>query len=135
MTEEADIPFDRMVKIYRKIKARIDLLTQEYDTEVELLKGQQEQLKLAIKDQMKVLGLTSMRTEFGLVSMVIKTRYNTQDWDSFKTFIVEHEVVDLLEKRISQGNMATFLKENPGIVPPGLNSFTEFEIRITKPTH
>jgi hypothetical protein len=135
MTEEADIPFDRMVKIYRKIKARIDLLTQEYDTEVELLKGQQEQLKLAIKDQMKVLGLTSMRTEFGLVSMVIKTRYNTQDWDSFKTFIVEHEVVDLLEKRISQGNMATFLKENPGIVPPGLNSFTEFEIRITKPTN
>lgn len=135
MTEEADIPFDRMVKIYRKIKARIDLLTQEYDTEVEQLKGQQEQLKLAIKDQMKVLGLTSMRTEFGLVSMVIKTRYNTQDWDSFKTFIVEHEVVDLLEKRISQGNMATFLKENPGIVPPGLNSFTEFEIRITKPTN
>ena len=135
MTEEADIPFDRMVKIYRQIKARIDLLTQEYDTEVELLKGQQEQLKLAIKDQMKVLGLTSMRTEFGLVSMVIKTRYNTQDWDSFKTFIVEHEVVDLLEKRISQGNMATFLKENPGIVPPGLNSFTEFEIRITKPTN
>jgi hypothetical protein len=31
--------------------------------------------------------------------------------------------------------MATFLKENPGIVPPGLNSFTEFEIRITKPTN
>jgi hypothetical protein len=31
---------------------------------------------------------------------VTKTRYSTQDWDSFKKFILEHEVVDLLEKRI-----------------------------------
>ena len=46
----------------------------------------------------------------------------------------EHSAVDLLEKRVAQTNMAQFLEENPGVVPPGLNSVTEFEIRITKPT-
>jgi hypothetical protein len=132
MSEEA-IPIDKLTKIYRKIKAQIDQLTQEYDTQVEVLKASQDEIKFAIKDQMKALGVSSVKTEFGTVSMANKTRYSTQDWDSFKTFIVEHDVVDLLEKRIAQTNMAKFLEDNPGVVPPGLNAFSDFEIRITKP--
>ena len=132
MSEEA-IPIDKLTKIYRKIKAQIEQLTQEYDTRVEVLKASQDEIKFAIKDQMKALGVSSVKTEFGTVSMANKTRYSTQDWDSFKTFIVEHDVVDLLEKRIAQTNMAKFLEDNPGVVPPGLNAFSDFEIRITKP--
>lgn len=132
--EDTDIPLDKLVKIYRKIKMEIDTMTQEYDTKLEVLKAQQDEIKFAIKDQMKALGVTSVKSPFGTVSMMLKTRYNTQDWSSFKEFILEHSMVDLLEKRIAQTNMATFLAENPGVVPPGLNSVTEFEIRITKPT-
>ena len=109
-------------------------MTQEYDTEIETLKAQQDEVRFAMKDQMKSMGVKSVQTSFGTVSMVTKTRYNTQDWDSFKKFILEHEVVDLLEKRIAQTNMARYLEENPGSLPPGLNSVTEFEIRVTKPT-
>jgi len=132
VSEEA-IPIDKLTKIYRKIKAQIDQLTQEYDTRVEVLKASQDEIKFAIKDQMKALGVSSVKTEFGTVSMANKTRYSTQDWDSFKQFIVAHDVVDLLEKRIAQLNMAKFLEDNPGVVPPGLNAFSDFEIRITKP--
>ena len=132
--EDTNIPLDKLVKIYRKIKTEIDTMTQEYDTKLEVLKGQQDEIKFAIKDQMRALGVTSIKSPFGTVSMMLKTRYNTQDWSSFKDFILEHSMVDLLEKRIAQTNMATFLAENPGVVPPGLNSVTEFEIRITKPT-
>ena len=132
MSEEA-IPIDKLTKIYRKIKAQIDQLTQEYDTQVEVLKASQDEIKFAIKDQMKALGVSSVKTEFGTVSMANKTRYSTQDWDSLKQFIVAHDVVDLLEKRIAQLNMAKFLEDNPGVVPPGLNAFSDFEIRITKP--
>jgi hypothetical protein len=39
-----------------------------------------------------------------------------------------------LEKRIAQTNMAQFLEENPGVVPPGLNSMTEYAISVRKPT-
>ncbi len=128
------IPMDKLARIYRKIKSEIDRLTQEYDTKLEELKAQQDEVRFAMKDQMKALGVKSVNTTFGTVSMVTKTRYNTQDWDSFKKFILEHDVVDLLEKRIAQTNMARFLEENPGLVPPGLNSTTEFEIRVTKPS-
>ena len=132
--EDTNIPLDKLVKIYRKIKMEIDTLTQEYDTKIEVLKGQQDEVKFEIKDQMKALGVSSVKSPFGTVSMILKTRYNTNDWSSFKDFILEHSAVDLLEKRVAQTNMAQFLEENPGVVPPGLNSVTEFEIRITKPT-
>lgn len=132
--EDTNIPLDKLVKIYRKIKMEIDTLTQEYDTKIEVLKSQQDEIKFEIKDQMKALGVTSVKSPFGTVSMMLKTRYNTNDWSSFKDFILEHSAVDLLEKRVAQTNMAQFLEENPGVVPPGLNSVTEFEIRITKPT-
>ena len=128
------VPMDKLARVYRKIKAEIDALTKDYETKVELLKEKQDTLKFAMKDQMKALGVKSVQTEFGTVSMINKTRYSTQDWDSFKKFIIEHEVVDLLEKRIAQTNMSIFLEENPGLVPAGLNSMTEYAISVRKPT-
>lgn len=133
MSEEA-IPLDKLVKVYRKIKLEIDTLTQEYDTKVETLKAAQDEIKFEIKDRMKALGVTSVKSPYGTVSMRTSTQYSTNDWASFKEFVLEHGAVDLLFKRIAQSNMAQFLEENPGVVPPGLNSHTEFNIVITKPT-
>ena len=128
------VPLDKLAKIYRKLRSKIADLTQEYDTQVEVLKAQQDEIKNAIKEQMKAMGVTSVRTTEGTAVMSVKTRYYTQDWDSFKKFMIEHEAVDLLEKRIAQLNMAQFLEENPGVVPPGLNSTSEFDISVRKPT-
>jgi hypothetical protein len=122
------IPLDKLVAIHAKIKAKMEAL----DSQLAELDETRTQVRLAIKDQMKALGLTSVHTSTGTVSLMKKTRYNTQDWDSFKAFVLEHQVVDLLEKRIAQTNMAQFLEENPGVLPPGLNSVTEFDIRVTK---
>ena len=134
-TESETIPLDRLAKIYRKIRAEITTLTQEYDGKVETLKAQQEEIKNAMKDMMKAMGVTSVRTAQGTVVLSVSTRYSTQDWDSFKKFVVEHDAVDLLEKRIAQGNMNQFLEENPGLVPPGLNSSSEYSISVRKPTN
>ncbi len=129
MTDDVEgLTLDKLVKIHGKIKARIEAL----DAEVAALDEQRTEVRLAIKDLMKAQGLKTVNTTSGTVSLVTKTRYNTQDWDSFKTFVLEHQVVDLLEKRIAQTNMATFLEENPGVVPPGLNSVTEYDVRVTK---
>ena len=128
------VPLDKLAKIYRKLRSKIADLTQEYDTQVEILKAQQEEIKNAMKDQMKAIGVTSVRTTEGTVVLSVKTRYSTQDWDEFKKFVIAHEAIELLEKRIAQSNMAQFLEENPGVVPPGLNSTSEFDISVRKPT-
>jgi hypothetical protein len=128
MTEEA-LPLDKLARIYVKMRSAI----QELDKQIETIKEQQQEVKNAMKDQMMALGTKSARTEFGTISLKEKTRFYTQDWDSFKKFVVEHDAVDLLEKRIAQTNMQTFLEENPDLHPPGLSSTSEFDISVTKP--
>lgn len=125
MSDEINI--DKLVSIHAKIKNKIAAL----DAEVAKLEEQRTEVRIAIKDMMKEQNLQTVRTGSGLVTMMTKTRYSTNDWDSFKKFILEHQIPELLEQRIAQGNMATFLEENPGVVPPGLNSNTEFDIRVT----
>jgi hypothetical protein len=131
---EQTIPLDKLAKVYRKMRDQISELTKEYDTQVELLKAQQDEIKNAMKEQMQALGVTSVRTDQGTVVLSVKTRYSTADWDAFKKFVIEHEALDLFEKRIAQTNMKQFLDENPGIVPPGLNSNSEYDVSVRKPT-
>lgn len=127
---EDQVPVDKLVRIYMKMRAAI----QDLDAQIEAIKEQQQAVKNEIKDRMRDTGVKSLRTDHGTVSLMEKTRYYTNDWDSFKKFMVEQDALDLLEKRIAQGNMKLFLEENPGVVPPGLNSDTEFEISVRKPS-
>lgn len=128
-----EIPMDRLAKVYIKIRTRIAELTRDYESQVEALKAQQTQVADNMKDQLREVGALSAKTEFGTVSLVTSTRYFAQDWDAMKTFIMEHDAIDLLEKRVAQGNMKKFLEANPGVVPAGLNTVSEIEIRVTKP--
>lgn len=128
-TQEADaVPLDKLVRIYMKMRAKLS----ELDGQIEALKEQQQLIKTEIKDRLRSVGAKSMKTEHGTVSLTEKTRYYTQDWDSFKRFVIENDAVDLLEKRIAQTNMKLFLQENPTMVPPGLNSDTEIDVSIRK---
>jgi len=132
--EIASVPMDKLAKVYRKMATKIQQLTREYETEVEAIKAQQEVVKIALKDQMLKLGAKSVRTDQGTVVLSTTTNYNTQDWDSFKEFMKQYDALDLVQQRISQLNMKRFLEENPGVVPPGLNSMTEYGISVRKPT-
>lgn len=126
--DQEDVPLDKLVRIYMKMRTKLS----ELDAEVEGIKEQQQLIKNEIKDRMRSVGAKSMKTEYGTVSLTEKTRYYTQDWDSFKRFVIENDAVDLLEKRIAQTNMKLFLQENPTLVPPGLNSDTEIDVSIRK---
>ncbi len=134
MTTEEVVPMDLLAKVYLKMRNKISALTQAYEAEVDVLKEQQGTIASAMREQMKALGSKSVRTEYGTVMMKLTTRYETYDWDAFKQFVLEHKALELVERRIAQKNMAIFLAENPGVVPPGLNSDAAYEISVRKPT-
>jgi|TARA_R110000868_G_scaffold67833_2_gene200915 flagellar biosynthesis GTPase FlhF len=133
--ENEVIPLDKLARVYRKIYTKVQDLTKEYESQVEELKAKQDEIKNAMKDQMMALGTSSVRTDEGTIILSQKTRYYTNDWDSFKQFVIEHDALDLFEKRIAQKNMSMFLEENPGSVPAGLNSMSEYAVTVRKPTN
>ena len=128
--EQEVIPLDKLARVYRKIYVKAQALARE----LEALEDKKDLIKNAMKDQMRELGLESVRTEGGTILLSKKKRYYTDDWDSFKTFMLDNDALDLVEKRISQSNMAMFLEDNPGKVPAGLNSITEVSVTVRKPT-
>ena len=81
------IPMNRLARVYLKIRTRIQELTKQYESEVEDLKAQQDEVKAAMKDQLMALGSKSVKTDQGTVILMTKTRYFTQDWDAFKIFM------------------------------------------------
>ena len=87
-----------------------------------------------MKDMMLAEKANSVRTASGTVTLLTKTRYQAQDWDAMYTFIVENNAPHVLEKRISQGAMATFLEANPEKRPIGLVSDTDYQISVRRPS-
>jgi hypothetical protein len=47
-------------------------------------------------------------------------------------FIREHDAIDLLEQRIHQTNMRTFLSEHPNLIPEGLNVDSKYTITVRR---
>ena len=130
MDNNETVSIDTLCKIYMKMRTKIS----ELNSEIAKIEEQKEQVAMAMRDQLKSLGIQSVRTDHGTVSLVKKTAYYTQDWDSFKQFVLENQAVDLLERRIAQTNMTQFLEENPGLVPPGLNADQKYDVSVRKPT-
>jgi len=61
-----------------------------------------------------------------------KTKYWTSDWERMYEFILEHDIPELLDKRLNQTNLKQFLEENPDEMPKGLNIDNEFVISVRK---
>jgi hypothetical protein len=133
--EAAEIPLDRLAKLYIKMRDKGQELTRIYENEYETIKLQMATVAGAMKDQIRALGpeIKSVKTEHGTIMLTTSTRYYADDWDAFGKYVIEQGDIGLLEKRVAQGNMKQFLADNPDAAPPGLNSVSEISVSVRKP--
>lgn len=129
---ESTISVERLTRAYLKIRDKRAELKAKYDEEETALSKQLDKVKSALLDYCKEQNVESVRTSAGIFYRTVKTRYWTNDWESFHKFVVDMEAPELLEKRINQTNMKAFLEDNPESVPPGLNTDSEYVISVRK---
>jgi len=131
MTEETaitPIPAEKLVRVYLKMKtAKVDL-----EAQVKKIDTQMDQVKAALLAYCKDQSVESVRTTEGLFYRSIKKRYTTNNWEAMGKFVLEHQVPELYEKRLHQGNIQQFLEEHPDLLPPGLNVDSEYTITVRK---
>ena len=133
--EEPAIPADRLVAVYRRIRAAIEEREEAHAQEINTLK---EKLEMVSERLLKICNeqnLDSLRTPEGTVTRRVKSRYWTTDWDQMYKFIKENDAPFLLEQRIHNGNMKQFLEENPDQHPAGLQIDSKYAIVVRKPTN
>jgi hypothetical protein len=129
-----ELPNDVDDKIEKLMRAEVNIreAIAKLENEVKDLKAKRERIQSALNDiciQMKVDGL---KTKVGTLTRSIKTRYWTDDWSTFYAFMKEHDVPELLEKRIAQGNYKEFLANNPDVAIPNVQAMNEFSIVIRR---
>jgi hypothetical protein len=131
MTEETappPVPAEKLVRVYLKMKtAKVDL-----EAQVKKIDTQMDQIKAALLAYCKEQSLESVRTTEGLFYRSVKKRYTTNNWEAMGKFVLEHQIPDLYEKRLHQGNIQQFLEEHPDLLPPGLNVDSEYTITVRK---
>lgn len=134
MTEENKdtVPVEKLVKVYLKMNAKLSEIKAAYEAEEKALKESMTKVKSALLTYCKEQNVESVRTAEGLFYRNVVTRYWTNDWESMGKFIVEHQVPELMEKRLHQGNVKQFLEANPDLLPPGLNVDSEYTITVRR---
>jgi len=129
MSETAPtIPAEKLVKVYLKMRAaKADL-----EAQVKKIDAQMDQVKAGLLDYLKVQNLETVRTGEGLFYRSVKKRFTPNNWEAMGKFVLEHQVPELYEKRLHQGNIQQFLEEHPDLLPPGLNVDSEYTITVRK---
>jgi|TARA_R110000787_G_scaffold65092_2_gene146647 hypothetical protein len=123
---------EQLTKVYLKIKDKRSELALAYKEEDGELSEQLDKVKRALLDYCKEQGLDSVKTSEGLFYRTAKVRYWTSDWSNMHEFVLQHEVPELLDKRLNQKNMKDFLEENPDLVPKGLNVDSEYVVSVRR---
>jgi len=126
------IQADKLASAYIKMREkRRELLAQyeEQDKKIEaqMILVEEELLKLC-----KDIGADSIKTQAGTVFRSVRTRYETSDWESMYNFILEHDIPQVLERRISTTNMKQFLDENPTLMPVGMNVNNRYTVTVRR---
>ena len=127
-----DIPVDKLVAAYIKMRDKRSELLRAYEEEDEAIKAQMDMVESKLLDLCKTIGVDSLKTQHGTIIRSVKTRYWTSDWEAMHKFILEHKMPDLLEKRVSQSTMKQLLEENPDIMPKGMNIDSRYAVTIRR---
>jgi len=123
-----------LIATYIKVREHIKDREEEHKAELAEAKSQMDMLSGELLELCNAQNIDSFKTSEGTVSRRVSSRYWASDWEKIYDFVLKQEAPYLLEKRIHNGNMKEFLEENPGTVPPGLQTDRKYVIQVRKPT-
>jgi len=123
---------NQLVKVYIKIRDAKEIKKKEMETAIAELDAQLETVEQELLEICKTTGQNGGKTDYGSFTRSVKTRYWPSDWDSVYQFIREHDVPQLLERRIHQGNFKEFLEVNPDKLPTGMNVESKYSITVRR---
>ena len=126
---------ESLVEAYLNLRTQREILQREYETADAALKADMSQLEAAMLDICNTINADSIKTSHGTVMRKINERFFCQDWDGFYKYVLDNEAVQLLERRIHQGNFRQHLKDTEGDgLPPGVNVMREYGVAVRRST-
>jgi len=126
---------DQLVETFITLRNERDRLRNEWEAKDVVVKEEMAKLEQALLSICNETNATSIKTDKGTVIRKLTERYFCTDWEHFRDYVLEHQALELLERRIHQGNFKEFITERQDEgLPPGVNVMREFGVTVRKPT-
>jgi len=124
---------EELVGVYIALRNERAKLKEEYEEADGKLKSDMDKIEQTMLEICNEVGADSIKTSVGTVMRKVNERFYCTDWDNFKNYVLENEAVELLERRIHQGNFREHMADIQGQgLPPGVNVMREFGITVRK---
>lgn len=123
---------EQLVSVFIKIRDARDEARRAWEQQEADFNEQLDIIDQQLLEICKETGADSIKTKHGTAIRSVKSRYWTNDWESFYDFIYKQNEFGLLEKRIHQTHMKQFLEENPELLPAGLNVDSQYTITVRR---
>lgn len=116
------VSVDAVVARIMELRAAKDKLKREYEAATAGLDVQIDNGEKWLLLQLQTLGVDSVRTQHGTVYQQSKSRSSFGDWGAFSEWVARTGNVDLLQHRINESNLKSYLEAAGGELPPGVQT-------------
>lgn len=124
---------EELVAAYIALRNERAKLKDDYEEADKKLVTDMEKLEKSMLEICNEIGADSIKTTHGTLMRRVNERFYCTDWDNFKNYVLENEAVELLERRIHQGNFKEHMAQIEGQgLPPGVNVMREYGITVRK---
>jgi len=133
-TTEPTMTYDanKLVQVYIKMRDAKAKIMRDAEDEANDIQAQMDTIEKALLEICKQTGQDGGKTSHGSFTRTVKTRYEATNWPKMYEFIRAHNVPELLEQRVHQTNMKTFLQDNPGLLPEGMNVNSRYAVTVRR---
>ena len=123
---------NKLVQVYIKMRDAKAKIMRDAEDEANDIQAQMDTIEKALLEICKQTGQDGGKTSHGSFTRKVKTRYEATNWPKMYEFIRAHNVPELLEQRVHQTNMKTFLQDNPGLLPEGMNVNSRYAVTVRR---
>lgn len=124
---------EELVSAYIALREERAKLKEEYETADKKLVDDMQRIEQTMLKICNEIGADSIKTGVGTVIRRVNERFYCTDWENFGNYVLENEAVELLERRIHQGNFKEHMASIEGQgLPPGVNVMREYGITVRR---
>lgn len=124
---------EELVSAYVTLRDERAKLKEAYETEDKKLNEDMNKIEQTMLSICNEIGADSIKTSAGTVIRKVNERFYCTDWENFGNYVLENEAVELLERRIHQGNFREHMVNTEGQgLPPGVSVMREYGVTVRR---
>lgn len=121
----------RVIAEYIALRDEKKAIQEKHKEELAPVNRKMEKIEAALLKRLQKDGAKNIATPDGTVYITTVTKAKVEDWSVFRPFILQHDLVDMMEQRVSKNAIEEYIEAN-GDVPPGIAISTENFARIKR---